>query len=44
MRIYRKSIFAFFNFANWQQHGVPAIHLVATQIIANLNSVSEAKR
>ena len=27
LRIYRKSIFAFFNFANWPQHGVPAIHL-----------------
>ena len=27
LRIYRKLIFAFFNFANWLQHGVPAFHL-----------------
>ena len=27
LRIYRKYIFAFFNFANWPQHGVQATHL-----------------
>ena len=44
MRIYTKSIFASFNFANWSQHGVPAIHLkVAALIIANFNFMSKVK-
>ena len=36
----QKIDFAFFNFANWPQHGVPAIHL----IIAVSNFASKAKR